>query len=1223
MSDTPITILRKPQLSKAEDYTALRRDGLTAIEELGSALWTDYNTHDPGITTLEALCYALVELGYRSGFDIADLLTEESGYISFRQALFSARRILTNNALTVNDLRKVLIDQPKVANGWLLCKQCACETTFYAECKESTLFHAPQWRLNEKLNREAAHEHPVHVLGMYDVLLQLETDATLGNLNNRKLTQTIGIPNGARISPLTIEFRFPDWQAEQPELYSRFVAGAIETVQITRFSRDRTLAEPVNEAAFVQGWRNLFFADFDIAFRPQPADPLENVVLTGVPIRFFSPHEDVKRVIVVQNLLDIMADATMAGIIGRYHQKLAAVAEAVAQASQALHEVRNLGEDYCRLQAIKTEDIAACADVEVSPDADIEYVLARIFYEIEQHFNPPVPFYALSTLLERGIAVEDIFLGPALENGFILEEDLEKSPLLAVIHVSDLYNRLMDIPGLTNITNLQFTRYDDLGNPIMPSQIWTIPVRPLHIPLLYQEASRVLFYKNGLPFLPRMDEVQSILAQLRGRNAQNKLPLSERDLAIPVGVFRDLSTYVPVQHTYPLTYGIGPHGLPPEADNLRRAQAKQLKAFLMPFEQLIADANAQLAAVGQLFSTDESVDRTYFNHFFDPAANPTEIADLPALLTAEATEANLHQITEPLSVFHQRRNRFLDHLMARFGEQFRDYALMLYANADRIPFAPEKLIKDKIRFLRFYPRISANRGKAFHYKDEQRICDPRNKAGLEERISRLLGLESLLAYFNIAITSNDGVFSATFALTPGLAPAGAWLTEEAPIDAATGEEAESAAWESVRDVIAYSADPANYVTDGDGVIHIQDGNGQALAQVASGVTVNDMVDFCSDTLRKERLYIIEHLLLRPKFPGDALLPVCLEPECSLCGQEDPYSFRLTYVLQGALEPFNYDIDLRRFADNTIRRETPAHLLPKICWVGNRSFKTDPCHTIYSTLANLLAQALGGSGNDEDVCQCALDVYAGFELAFQTWVADQTLALRSRGQWESAIQAVFAGFSQADFPCLSTMSAAVWDRLRQVLLAHFVDAALYAYQFDRLEVAWCAWLESNAPFNWQAETEQLQARTEALLRNSLGTMACQCAGKLLGYFGDRFRLGILNLIDQDLLPDDETAVGNLFATARAGFMQGLATIVTTDPNFCHISNLLGNGILWNDVLNLWQTIYTSWVEVSWRLTRLIAVFSELKSVYPTATLHDCDDGADDNPVRLDSTTLGSL
>ena len=74
MSEQPTTISKQPALKPAEDFYRLRREGIGFVEQMGSHLWTDYNTHDPGITILEALCYAITDLAYRTGWDIQDLL---------------------------------------------------------------------------------------------------------------------------------------------------------------------------------------------------------------------------------------------------------------------------------------------------------------------------------------------------------------------------------------------------------------------------------------------------------------------------------------------------------------------------------------------------------------------------------------------------------------------------------------------------------------------------------------------------------------------------------------------------------------------------------------------------------------------------------------------------------------------------------------------------------------------------------------------------------------------------------------------------------------------------------------------------------------------------------------------------------------------------------------------------------------------------------------------
>src|SRR6187455_3778431 len=119
--DDLTTIPKRPVRLPSQDYELLRKEGLKHIEDLAHDLWTDYNTHDPGITTLEAVCYAITELGYRTGFDIKDLLIKkDSGLIDDKQVLFTAKNILTNNPLTINDYRKLLIDINGVHNAWLI-----------------------------------------------------------------------------------------------------------------------------------------------------------------------------------------------------------------------------------------------------------------------------------------------------------------------------------------------------------------------------------------------------------------------------------------------------------------------------------------------------------------------------------------------------------------------------------------------------------------------------------------------------------------------------------------------------------------------------------------------------------------------------------------------------------------------------------------------------------------------------------------------------------------------------------------------------------------------------------------------------------------------------------------------------------------------------------------------------------------------------------------------
>src|SRR5699024_10935549 len=115
-----VTISKSEELGLSRDYERLRALGLKHIEKLSSEIWTDYNVHDPGITLLEILCYAITDLGNRTSYDIADLLADKSVPSPSREdQFFTAREILTCNPVTISDFRKLLIDVEGVKNAWL------------------------------------------------------------------------------------------------------------------------------------------------------------------------------------------------------------------------------------------------------------------------------------------------------------------------------------------------------------------------------------------------------------------------------------------------------------------------------------------------------------------------------------------------------------------------------------------------------------------------------------------------------------------------------------------------------------------------------------------------------------------------------------------------------------------------------------------------------------------------------------------------------------------------------------------------------------------------------------------------------------------------------------------------------------------------------------------------------------------------------------------------
>ncbi|MEO6548948.1 MAG: hypothetical protein ABIN94_13155 [Ferruginibacter sp.] len=950
-----ITIEKKPSLPDSSNYALLRQKGLEYIQQLGSKLWTDYNVHDPGITLLEALCYALTDLGYRTSIDIKNLLalpfpetadTDGQYYSDKRQAFFTAQNILTVNPWTTDDFGKLLINIDGIKNGWLNCKQTPCGDIYlYANCAKSILQYQQT-------------EHTVIIKGLYDVLLEFEEEEKSGNLNSGKIKYNFSFANGVQLASATIEMRLPSWAklAQNKSYYKNFREPSCQVtdVQVLCISGNKADAAinkdvpAVPESLLDNALRRSLFAKVKVTYDYRLEDLTiitEDIIFENVPLNIWFRNSGERRALVLNDLKTAINDKTLSGIFPRYLEKIKRADAVIAVTKTVLHNHRNLCEDYCTIKAIEVVDIGICADMEVEPSADIEAILAEAYYRIDQYLSPDIKFYSLQQLLDSNTPVDEIFEGPLLSNGFIDSRELAAASLRTMIYTSDVFNLMMDIPGVKSISNFVFTRYDDDGI-LVESQEWSMAITGSRQPRLYIEASKVLVFKNGLPFLADSNEISDTLQVVKGKHAQPKYSVLENDLPVPHGEYYPLESYFAVQDSLPLTYGTGYDGLPGSATNLRKAQAKQLKAYLLFFEQLLVSYLAQLANIKELFAVDESVKQTYFSRLIQSP----EITGLADLYNGINTVA-LQGLTETNEMFLSRRNRFLDHLLARFAENFNDYALMLYSYTDHKDVADEQLIENKILFIRNFPTLSRDRARSFNYKDPAYVCSNENIACLAKRIRLLLGYGSPYTGSIELYEEKD---------TDGKSYEQRWRLVDTNkkiylsgstryVDPEKGK-ADDKAWKEIENVFRFITLADHYkirkvkkfvlnlVDDSDEVIGTK--KKHFNSQVEAETARDEIIAFAKKINVAEQIFIVEHLLLRPRnipgiqFPGgDPLLGVCLSGDCDVCDETDPYSFRFTVVLNGEDGLANKGIEFRRFAEQTIRMETPAHLGVKICWVS--------------------------------------------------------------------------------------------------------------------------------------------------------------------------------------------------------------------------------------------------------------------------------------------------
>lgn len=622
------TISRSQNQIPARDYAFLREEGIKHLEKLATQLWTDFNSHDPGITLLELLCYAITDLGYRTSLNGLTIFNPAGNAgTGPSESFFTPGEIFSNSPLTNNDFRRILIDQEKIANAWIQKAPPVEISSGFAVTFDKPVFK-PDYA-GSKLE---------HVTGS-------ETDPVCNNLNGLKRV-------------------------------------------VIEFERDLLVTCGENPANKEAG-------------------------------------------------------------------KLAVINQATA----LLHEHRGLCEDFTFVGGPDgCEEITLHTEIDIVPGVNASDVLAQMLFDIEDFLVPPVKFYSIEELKAKGLENDRIFEGPRLNHGFIWEEELQNLKKREAIFVSDLIQVIMDVKGVQGVNFIEAevctysystqtsetardpwclflpsSQKDSTGVPKYPNMDFQLYLADLN---LDPAVSPTLNFVSGLsPVAVNYEEAAAKLEQLRSVRKISRLEQKALDIALPEGKPVDLESYYPIQNELPTAYGTGPEGVVRPATDERLAKARQLKTYLMFFEQIIADYFSQLNHASNLLSWGD-IQNTYFSQLVQ------EVADLNNLYDGTFSASDLKALVEDTSGtdYYLRRNKFLDHLMARFSEEMTTYSLLQYAKRGET-----RLIEDKRRLLKDYRPVSSERGKGFNYKSginylANTFTGTDNVTGYQKRACRLVGI---------------------------------------------------------------------------------------------------------------------------------------------------------------------------------------------------------------------------------------------------------------------------------------------------------------------------------------------------------------------------------------------------------------------------------------------------------------------------------------------------
>ncbi|KUR72073.1 DUF1906 domain-containing protein [Novosphingobium sp. FSW06-99] len=326
---------------------------------------------------------------------------------------------------------------------------------------------------------------------------------------------------------------------------------------------------------------------------------------------------------------------------------------------------RGLAEDVERIDVLTPIDTVVEAAIEIAHDTDPDEALAQGLFALTLTLAPEPTRIGLADWRARHQETTAVFSGPLMLRGFIEDDQLKPAP--TGFTVEFLAEVLGAAPGILAVDALT-VRLDGQADAFAGAAPIPVPDGAfLHLwtrPLAHGRFS-ITITRMGARIVPDAARVERKLEGLWTVHRKTWALRGDYIAAYPgpIGDHVDLAAYTSVQTQFPLIYGIGENALADGVGAARSGAAKQLKGYLMAFDQLLADYFAQLALLRTLVSIEAGGPSgpTYAWQSLRPI-----VPDVAPLISRnyELHMAELVGKTDPVE---RRRGEVLDLLMGMLG----------------------------------------------------------------------------------------------------------------------------------------------------------------------------------------------------------------------------------------------------------------------------------------------------------------------------------------------------------------------------------------------------------------------------------------------------------------------------------------------------------------------------------------------------------------------------
>lgn len=401
-----------------------------------------------------------------------------------------------------------------------------------------------------------------------------------------------------------------------------------------------------------------------------------------------------------------------------------------------LRHNRALGQVFAPVEVVKAKPVSIATKIGAEDGYDSNDLIAAVLHRIEIALCPPVVFGRVDERL-AALPVDAVFDGPDLNHGIAIQST--PLPLSDRLADSEIRNLILTTPGVARVLSLEVDWGDARDNDVFriernASSYQKIEVlrdgRPAVSDLVVAEGQTLQNTRLSGSLTERhiTASLTHRMERLRWTRKHDKMNVAE-GLGVPEGKRRQqLGTYRTIQHDFPAIYELAPDSevgatrFPHltgkgETRSARTVRIRNLRNYLALFEQPMADMLQQLCNAPRLLGGQDFPGQTYFHGSLmpefegDPNAPPSFGAGLKYPGTYDAKMNEFVQRPDPHGL---RYEVILDHLLARFDEEFRTWRLEQFAGAapsDKLAAAKTR-IESKQTFLRKIAELGARRGMA-------------------------------------------------------------------------------------------------------------------------------------------------------------------------------------------------------------------------------------------------------------------------------------------------------------------------------------------------------------------------------------------------------------------------------------------------------------------------------------------------------------------------------